>query len=342
MNAAPARLSAPQSAKLKRVKITNVAFIGAGQFARLFHFSTLSRMDDVNICAIAELDEELLHQTADRYDVPARYTDYRAMLKREDIDAVYVIMPPQPLLPIAIDVMRAGKPIFTEKPAGINTAQTRELARVARETGVKSCVGVNRRYCAILRHARREVEKSGPISSVAVEFHKDMKAETFGISILHAHLLHSIDPLRWLLGEVTDVCAHADHWGSKAGWDNSYNVFHALMRFEGGANAMFWAHCRAGGRYERFEIHGDEVSAYVRAPDEVEIHRAGQPIEIVTGRDLTGSDDMLDTYGYFTENREFIDAIRENRMPETHFGDMVKTMELCDRINAGSHVERLR
>ena len=70
----------------------NVAFIGAGQFAKIFHYSTLSTMDDVDIVAIADLNEELLNETADRFDVPSRYTDYDEMFEKEDIDAVYVIM----------------------------------------------------------------------------------------------------------------------------------------------------------------------------------------------------------------------------------------------------------
>jgi predicted dehydrogenase len=59
-----------------------------------------------------------------------------------------------------------------------------------------------------------------------------------------------------------------------------------------------------------------------------------------TGAALAGTADMLYTYGYFAENRELVDAIKEDRMPRTHFGDNLRTMRLCDRIAAGGHVER--
>ncbi|KPK65531.1 MAG: hypothetical protein AMK73_02735 [Planctomycetes bacterium SM23_32] len=316
----------------------NVAFVGAGNFARSHHYPTLSRMDDVRVVAIAELNEDLLHETADRYGVPGRYVDYHEMLAREDVDAVYVIMPPHGLRPIVLDVIAAGKHVFTEKPAGMNTAETAEMARAAEQAGVKSAVGCNRRYCHVIRKAKAEVLLEGPISTVLAEFHKDMTGAPFGISVLYTDGLHVLDPMRYILGEAESVHAHADWWYTKDRWEASYNCFQALIRFKGGGSGLFTANRQAGGRYERFEVHGRGISAYVRAPDLVQIVRAGQDeAEVYTGEQLAGSSDERDTYGYFVESREFMDCIKNDAMPPTNFSDNVKTMQLCDMIAAGSH-----
>jgi len=63
---------------------------------------------------------------------------------------------------------------------------------------------------------------------------------------------------------------------------------------------------------------------------------------VVTGADLVGSEDMLDTYGYRAENRAFIDAVRSGRQPECHLGDHLALVEACERIAAGAHHTQLR
>lgn len=317
-----------------------MAFIGAGHFAKEFHYSSLSRMEDVRIVAVADLNEALLHETADRFKVPGRYTNHRDMLIKESIDAVYVITPPKVLKPLVLDVIAAGKHVFTEKPPGVSTDETAEMAEAAAKAGVKSGVGLNRRYSHVLRKAKAEVLKRGPISTVMAEFHKNMDAPYDDLSILHSDAIHVVDAMRDLLGEPETVCAHADWWYTKEQWARSYNCFSALIRFAGGGSGVFVANRQCGTRFERFELHGRGISAFVRAPEVVEIYRAGQSKpETCTGKGLAGTDDPLDTYGYFMEDREFIDAIKHHTTPLTSFADALKTMRLCDAINAGHHVD---
>jgi virulence factor len=317
------------------------AFIGAGSAARGFHYPSLARLDDVEIVAIADLNEALLAKTADEYGVAARYTDYRLMLAEQDIDAVWVIMPPMGLTPIALDVLAAGKNLFIEKPAGLTSADTRQMAAAAEAAGVITAVGCNRRYSAVLRRARELVEERGPISAAMAEFHKNMEATYYDLCILHTDIVHVVDALRWLLGEAVEVHSHADRWYRHAGWEHSYNHFNALIRFAEGGSGLLSANRQAGHRYEKFELHGADISAHVWAPNRAEIWRAGdsEP-QVITGADLTGSEDPNDNYGYFTENREFIAAVRAGTQPQTCLADNVHTMELCDKIAAGAHVER--
>jgi len=319
----------------------NVAFIGAGPAAHAYHFSSLSRMDDVRIVAIAELDEARLQKAAEQYGVPGRYTDYHEMLEKEDIDAVYVVVRPMVLKPIVLDVIAAGKHLFTEKPAGVTSAETVEMAAAAEAAGIKSAVGCNRRYCHVLRKAKELVLECGPISEMMAEFHKNMEQSYFGISILHCDGLHVIDAMRDVMGEPQEVHSHADRWYGEKGWEGTYNCFRALIRFESGAGGLFTANRKAGSRYERFEIHGHNISAYIRAPERLEVYRSDKKEpEIYTGEQLAGSNEMVMTYGYFVENREFIDCIKNDTVPLTNLSDNVKTMQLCDMIYNGSHLER--
>src|SRR5438309_1484501 len=120
------------------------AFIGAGSRARHAHYPSVSRLPDVSIEAVAELDAPRMAQVAEKYRIPRQFADYRKMLAEVELDAVYVIMGPGPVAPIVIDCLNAGKHVFLEKPPGANTVQAEAMAAAAETNGVKTMVGVQR------------------------------------------------------------------------------------------------------------------------------------------------------------------------------------------------------
>ena len=328
-----------------------VAFVGAGQFANLFHYPSLAKLAEregtVEVVAVADMDEAKRTATAEKYAIPRQYADAAEMLDRESgkIDAVYAIMPPRPLPPVAADVIAAGLHLFCEKPAGVDSSATAALAKAAADAGVLSLVATNRRYSPLWRRAVDIVTENGPPSGAIAEFHKDMDRAMFGMDVLHADVLHVVDPLRDLLGEPADVAAHADHWYGDEGFgENSMNVYNALIRFENGGTGILSANRRAGGRVERFELHGHYVTVVAELPKQLTIYRRGekQP-QVVTAAEVVGeadAGDMLMTYGYYQENKAFVDAVRTGTRPPTDLADNLRTMRLCDRIRGGSHVAK--
>ena len=317
-----------------------IGFIGAGQFANIYHYPSLERIADVRVVAVCDLDTRRRDSTAEKYDIPARYFDYQEMLERESLDGVYVIMKPGPLMPIVLDVLGAGLPVFTEKPCGLDTGQTRRMADAAAAarggTGVVTCVGCNRRYAPLMREAGRLVRERGAISSAVAAFHKPMHGDVFGMSVLHTDGIHALDPLRSWLGEPAEVHTFVDTPFDAAGWNVSDQVYNAAIRFDGGASAVFTANRRSGARLERYELHGDGITCIVEPPERLTVYREGEDERrVITGAELAGVGDTLATYGYLDESRAFLDAIRSGRDTPTGFADNVKTMELCDAIAGG-------
>lgn len=311
-----------------------VGFIGAGSMANVAHYPSVAEIAEAELAAICDLNEERLHLTADKYGIPKehRYIDYRRMLEKEALDAVYVIMPPMGLCPIVLDCLKAGKHVFIEKPPGCNPDEAWAMAEEANRKKVKTIVGFNRRYAAVYRYAKAKVLELGAPSMAMAEFHKDMLGHGayYGMSILRTDIIHAVDVLRDLLGEPVEVSAHV--WSRYERWQSSQNLFNALIRFANGSSAILTANRTAGSRYERFEFHGKGISAYIRAPEVAEIHRQGESMETVTGEQLTGSTASRITYGYLDENRHFIACILNDEQPLTNFTDAAKTMDLVERI----------
>ena len=63
------------------------------------------------------------------------YADFRELLAREDIDAVYIATPDHWHVPIGILAARAGKDVYIEKPLGVTLQEDLAMEKVIQDTG---------------------------------------------------------------------------------------------------------------------------------------------------------------------------------------------------------------
>lgn len=310
-----------------------VGFIGCGFFANKVHYPSLAKMNDVMIAGICDLNQERLQKTAERYRISRTFTDYREMLDKVELDAVYIIMPPHHLFDLTTDCLNRKLNVFIEKPPGITSWQTESMARIAERNGCKTMVGFNRRFIPIMRKVRDIVEERGPLSLCVATFYKNTVGATeyyYGgaVDILTCDAIHAVDTLRWMGGEVRSLSSSV-----RKLYSNYYNQFIALMEFEEGGTGVLLANWVGGKRVHTFEMHAKGISAFIDPDTQAVIYADNSPEGVVLNtQEAAGSDEFHIYYGYYQENRHFIDCIKEDKLPETHFGDAVKTMGLVDRI----------
>jgi len=315
-----------------------IGMVGAGSFSNYVHYPSLSSMNDVEICAVCDLNEERLNATAGKYGIEKRYTDYKGMLDREELDAAFVILPPHQLYDIVVDFLKSGVNVFIEKPPGVSQNQTRNLAWYAEKHGCKSMVGFNRRFIPLMRRAKELVEGRGPINQCVSAFYKNVQSEEppyyrGAVDALTSDVIHAVDALRWMGGEVGEVFSSVRRIYS--GYDNSFN---ALVSFQTGAVGFLMSNWMAGSRIHTFEMHGKGISAFVDPNTRALIFadNGPQPETISTFEAAGGSEEFHRYYGYYDEDRHFIDSIREDKTPETSFRDATRTMELVELIYRNS------
>ncbi len=311
-----------------------VGFVGAGSRARLSHYPSVAELSDLaEMVAICDLDEELLNNTADQYDIEARFTDLHEMLGSVECDAVYCVTPPMHLEDVAMPCLEAGKHVFSEKPLGDSYAAAKRLADAAEANGCLTLVAFNRRFAPVNLHCMDLIAERGGPTQVIVEYHKDMLGGPpyYDMSIMITDVAHAVDATRWWLREPEEVCATVRRMHSD--WDN---VFNALMTYDDGAIGVLTANRASGTRYERVEVHGRGIACYIRAPERAEIwiDDASEPA-VVTGEELAGTTDNRVTYGFLGENRHFLESIRDGVMPQPNFADAARTMQLCERLQEG-------
>ena len=306
-------------------------FIGAGRRATSAHYPSLSRVDEITIEAVSELDEGRMLSVADKYRIPRTFIDYREMLDQAELDAVHVVMSDTLVTPIALDCMRAGKHIFIEKPPGANTAETQILLDAAEANGVYCMVGYQRRYAPVTREAMRLVGERGPPTLAIGEFHKNLLGqEPPETGTLWEDICHVVDLVRFMAGsEPVEVTAYQDSHAST--WPNSYN---GLIRFANDAVGIVTGNRASGGRDLRSELHGIGVGCYMRIPDQIEVLQDNQEPVVIPGAELSDeeSSDVVTLDGTVAMHRHFAECIRTGVTPSSDVRDVIKTSHLVDQM----------
>lgn len=309
-----------------------IAVIGAGSLANAVHYPSLASIEAVKIVGISDLVEEKMRQTSEKYGIERTFKDYKELIEKTSPDAVYIIMPPHQLYDIAVHCLSLGLNIFIEKPPGITKEQTRQLANLAEKKGALTMTGFQRRFAPVVVETKKRIEEKGGILHCQASFFKHYINQppyyNGAIDILTCDAIHSVDILRWMAGEpkkVVSIIRSID-----AEYDN---CFYAMIEFESGTTGFFSANWVSGKRIYSIEMHGKGICAFADPEDSAVIYKDGlNEGEVVKAKDITGSDQLFRVAGFYDENRHFIECIKTKKLPQTHFGDSYKTMELVDRI----------
>ena len=315
-------------------RVIRVAFIGAGGRATTSHYPSIRDIPGAEICAIAELDAEKMRKAAEQFGVKATYADYREMIEKERPDVVYAIMPSHHLYDVAFAVMSAGCHLIIEKPPAVTTEQARQMAILARKKGLITGVTLQRRYCPVVRAARKLCDERGPTHSAVATFYKNsLGAGPYyngAIDILTSDAIHAVDTLRYLCGGNV-VAVASDVRRLLAG---HFTAHYALVRFDSGATGVLLTNWMTGRRFFTFELHAPGISAF-GDPEEggrVYADNKKEPLRTLDPFELAASRETHRAYGEYDMNLHFVSCIRRGVQPETNLDDALKTMELVDRI----------
>lgn len=142
--------------------------IGVGGQGR-HHFNSLLRHPRVQIAAAADVDSTKLDDAKQRaardgVDID-NYSDFREMLERSDIDAIFIATPDHWHAINAIQAMEAGKDVYCEKPLTLTIAESKAMVETARRLGRVCQMGTQQRSDWWFRHAC-ELVRNGRIGYV--------------------------------------------------------------------------------------------------------------------------------------------------------------------------------
>lgn len=155
--AAPLVLGAGGARAVAANERLTLGFIGVGMMGR-GHLGALLGMDDVQVVAIAEVEqtrrEDAQRRVTERYAERSKsgqfqgcqtYVDFRELLGRDDIDAVVIATPDHWHAIPCLMAARAKKHIYCEKPLTHSIGEGRRIVDTVREQGVVFQTGSQQR-----------------------------------------------------------------------------------------------------------------------------------------------------------------------------------------------------
>lgn len=125
---------------------TKVGVIGLGGIAQLVHLPILSKLENVQLVSISEINKNRLKTVGEKYPFAKQYTDYNEMLIKEDLDAVIISTPTDTHGKIALDCLENKTNILIEKPVARNLKEAKEISNAAKKVKKIAMVGMNYRF----------------------------------------------------------------------------------------------------------------------------------------------------------------------------------------------------
>ncbi len=321
-----------------------IAIIGSGAIALANHLPGFGLCPDTKVLALCDTNAGVLAKASSQTGITAIYTDYRALLNRDDIHALVVATPNVYHAPIVLAAVEAGKHVMCEKPLAMNLAEAKQMLHAAEKANVRHITAFTYRFVPAMRYMAHLVHSG----QIGVPWHfraarfQDWSDRNLGwrqiqklasSGELGDMLSHRIDYGHLLIGPIARLVAQLRRFidvrqGAPSDLDDWVAI---LADFEKNVTGVLESTKLATGRGEGHrgldlcEVNGSEGSiAYTtQKPLEIQIGKKHDrdlrtiavPAEFLVWPGSPrnpNSGDPLVTFRY-DQNFEFIDAIRNQR-----------------------------
>ena len=270
------------------MKIIKWGFIGCGEVTEKKSGPAFSEVEGSCVVAVMSRDERKARSYAERHGIPRWYTDAQELIDDAEVNAVYIATPPSSHATYAIMAMKAGKPVYVEKPLASTYEDCARVNRISEQTGVPCFVAYYRRYLPYFEKVKDIVERGviGKVVNVQVRFAVPpreldytkpeelpwrLQPDIAGGGYFYDLAPHQLDLLQHYFGviiEARGICAN------RGGLYTAEDSVSACFEFENGlpgsGSWCFVAHESA--REDRIHLIGDRGSVSFSVFDYHPIH----------------------------------------------------------------------
>ena len=103
-------------------------FIGCGEVTEKKSGPAFCAVSGSKIEAVMSRNKEKARSYAERHHIPKWYTDAQELIDDPDVNAIYIATPPSSHATFAIMAMKAGKPVYVEKPLASTEYPNRQVS----------------------------------------------------------------------------------------------------------------------------------------------------------------------------------------------------------------------
>ena len=236
---------------LKNMQEIHWGVIGCGNVCERKSGPAFYKTPHSQLTAVMRRNEAKAEDYAERHGVSRYYTDAMQLINDPQVNAIYVATPPDTHKKYAIAAMRAGKPVYVEKPMALNYAECAEMIHVSQQTGQKLFVALYRRALPYFLKVKELIDNGAigcPLTANVQYFRApsesdlDKSKHTWhldkdiaGGGYFYDLAPHTLDILDFLLGEIEQVYGISYNLG---GYYDVEDCVSAIWRFKSGVQGV--------------------------------------------------------------------------------------------------------
>lgn len=296
-----------------------VGLIGCGGIGRS-HANAYSKMDDVELVAFIDFNQELANQFVADFGGKA-YKTLDEALEEVELDLVSIVTPPSAHYGLLLQTIEKGIPTFCEKPITTDPAQAKDIMEKAKASGVPIGIGFKMRYEAVFSKAKELIGKIGDIYSVsAVKVQPYVegvsKAWIKDTGCMYELSVHDYDLINYIGGlKPESVLADLDY-----SWNWSRENRACLnVTYEGGVKGMLVSAYSPEITFTFGDITiiyvGSKGYLKIERPDRITVHTKETEVYDVEPYEGSAPFEM--------EIRTFVDGVKEGKLAGPNYEDGV-------------------
>lgn len=223
--------------------------IGCGDVTEVKSGPAFSKIDHSELVAVMRRNAEKAKDYANRHQVGKWYSDADELINDPEVNAIYVATPPDSHAYYTKEAAAAGKPVYVEKPMGLDHEECLEMISACEEDGVPLFVAYYRRALPYFLKVKELLDEDaiGTITSLSIELvqlpkpddFKDpkehdnwrTKPEISGGGYFHDLASHQLDLIEFLLGPIGEISGNS---ANRMNWYEAPDVLSASFLFENG------------------------------------------------------------------------------------------------------------
>lgn len=220
--------------------------IGCGDVTEVKSGPAFQKVDNSELVAVMRRDGQKAADYAKRHGVPKWYDNADNLIQDPDINAIYIATPPSTHAEYTIKSMKAGKPVYVEKPMAMNAAECKQMVNTSKETGMPLFVAYYRRALPMFVKLKGLIDMNaiGDVKMINLILHWPAKPEELdgsagwrvdpsisGGGHFHDLAAHQLDYLEYVFGPIKEVKGLATN---QAGLYQVEDAVTAVFQFDSG------------------------------------------------------------------------------------------------------------
>jgi len=305
-----------------------IALAGAGAFGEK-HLDGLKLIDGVEVISVVGRRLEPTRAVADKYGIPHACTDLAEALEQPGLDAVILCTPTQMHAAQAIQCMDAGKHVQVEIPLADSLADAEAVLAKAQATGLTCMVGHTRRFNPSHQYIHDRIAAGDfNIQQMDVQTYffrrKNMNAKGEARSwtdhLLWHHAAHTVDLFAYQAGPIAKANAIQGPIHPELGIAMDMSI---QLKAESGAICTLSLSFNNEGPLGTFFRYIGDSATYIARYDDLFTGKE-EPIDV--------SKVAVSMNGIELQDREFIDAIRKGREPNSSVAQVLPCYRVLDAL----------